>query len=148
MIRYLIAAILFALTVAALAYPQRPTLEQLDAYRTELRPLLDAIRQVESGGDDSAVGDKGNAIGAYQIWAVYHEDAVEWCKELGGTYASCYERAYAERIVVAYWHRYARAALRSQDYETLARVHNGGPRGATKRATLAYWRKVAEVLED
>ncbi|MEY4672441.1 MAG: hypothetical protein RL148_225, partial [Planctomycetota bacterium] len=31
MIRYLIATILFALTVAALAYPQRPTLEQLDA---------------------------------------------------------------------------------------------------------------------
>ena len=31
------------------------------------RRLLDAIRFVESGNDDSAVGDNGNAIGPYQI---------------------------------------------------------------------------------
>lgn len=137
-----------AILLAALVMPQRPTIEQLDTYRQELRPLLDAIRQVESGGDDSAIGDGGKAIGAYQIWAVYHEDAVEWCKELKGTWADCYARVYAERCVVAYWHRYCRRALKDGNCEVLARVHNGGPKGHTKRATEGYWRKVSELLED
>jgi len=145
-IRYIIAAICLVCLVTAVAYPQRPTIEQLDGYRQELRPLLDAIRQVESGGDDSAIGDGGKAIGAYQIWSVYHEDAQDWCKELKGTWADCYARVYAERCVAAYWHRYARKALRNGDHETLARVHNGGPRGATKKATEGYWRKVQEAL--
>ncbi len=147
MIRTLIAAILSAIAIAAAAYPQRPTIEQLDAYRKELRPLLDAIRQVESGGDDSAIGDGGKAIGAYQIWIAYWSDAVEWVPDIAGTYDGCRARWYAERIMVAYWHRYARKALRNGDHETLARVHNGGPRGATKKATEGYWRKVQEALD-
>lgn len=145
MIRAFIGAVLLALLVA-LTHGQRPTVEQLDEYRTQLRPLLDAIRQVESGGDDAAVGDGGKAIGAYQIWKVYWQDATEWCTALKGTWADCYERQHAERIVVAYWHRYARTALRNGDHETLARIHNGGPRGATKRATEAYWGKVSKQL--
>ena len=148
MIRYLIAAICLVCLVTAVAYPQRPTIEQLDGYRQELRPLLDAIRQVESGGDDSAIGDGGKAIGAYQIWIAYWSDAVEWVPDITGTYEGCRARWYAERIMVAYWHRYARKALKAGDYEALARIHNGGPRGDSKEATKPYWAKVAKLLED
>jgi hypothetical protein len=140
-------AVLIALLVA-ITHAQRPTIAQLDEYRKELRPLLDAIRQVESNGDDKAIGDSGNAIGAYQIWRAYWQDATDWCQEIKGSYESCHNRVYAERIVVAYWHRYARSALRSEDYEVLARVHNGGPKGHRKMATLEYWAKVSELLED
>lgn len=145
MIRYLLAALALVVSVTFLC-AQRPTIEQLDAWRTEHRALLDAIRAVESGGDDDAVGDNGNAIGAYQIWRVYWQDATDWCEAIEGSYEDCKQRAYAERIIVAYWHRYARAALRSGDRETLARVHNGGPQGARKKATLKYWTKVSGKL--
>jgi len=30
----------------------------------------------------------------------------------------------------------------------LARIHNGGPRGHKKSATLAYWSKIESALED
>ena len=48
--------------------------------------LLAAIRQVESHGNDKAVGDGGKAIGPYQVWRGYWQDAVEFDKTLGGSY--------------------------------------------------------------
>jgi hypothetical protein len=48
--------------------------------------------------------------------------------------------------VVAYLHRYGKKALADKDYEKLARIHNGGPRGHTKSATVKYWRKVEKAL--
>jgi len=140
---FTLAAVLATTLVVA---AQRPTVADLDALRTELRPLLDAIRQVESNNNDDATGDDGNAIGAYQIWRSYWQDATDWCTTLEGDYESVRVRVYAERIVVAYWHRYARQAIRDGDYETLARIHNGGPRGAKKQATVGYWKRVEEAL--
>lgn len=37
--------------------------------------LLDAIEQVESGGRADAVGDGGRAVGAYQLWPLFVDDA-------------------------------------------------------------------------
>lgn len=143
----LLASIALALGIAAAIPAQRPTIDQLDAYRAELRPLLDAIRQVESGGDDNAKGDNGKALGAYQIWRVYWQDATDWATSIEGSYEEVRDRAYAERIMVAYWHRYARQAINEKNYETLARVHNGGPRGQSKKATLNYWNKVSKLMK-
>ena len=105
------------------------------------RPLLDAIREKESGGEAdpaNAVGDGGKAIGPYQIWRAYWQDAVQHDPSIGGTYEDCRDAAYAERVILAYWSRYAPA----YDYETLARIHNGGPKGHRRRGTLGYWRDV------
>jgi len=150
MIRYILSVLALVATLATLSsvtLSQRPTVAQLDEYRTQLRPLLDAIRQVESGGDNNATGDNGNAIGAYQIWRVYWQDATDWCKTLKGSYEDVRSSEYAERVVVAYWHRYARAAIRDNDLETLARVHNGGPKGHKKSATDPYWNKVSKLMK-
>ncbi len=111
-------------------------------------PILDAIEAVETGGHAdpaNAIGDGGKALGPMQIHRVYWLDAVEHNPSLvanGETYDSVRDRAYARRVVMAYWSRYAK----SWDSETLARVHNGGPKGATKRATLGYWAKVRAKL--
>jgi hypothetical protein len=48
--------------------------------------------------------------------------------------------------MLAYFARYAPKALESKDWQTLARVHNGGPKGHTKKATLGYWAKVQKEL--
>lgn len=104
---------------------------------------MDALLKVESNGNDSAVGDNGKAIGGYQIWEVYWRDAVEYDPSIGGKYSDCKTRAYAERVVVAYINRYAPEGA---NYETLVRIHNGGPKGHKKTDTIKYWNKVKKVL--
>ena len=111
-------------------------------------PILDAIEKVETGGQcdpANAVGDQGRALGPFQIHRVYWADAVEHDKSLvanGETYDSVRDRAYARRVVMAYWSRYAK----SWDAQTLARIHNGGPKGHVRKATLGYWAKVKAKL--
>ena len=107
--------------------------------------ILDAIMQVETGGHEdpsNAVGDNGKAIGPFQIHKCYWQDAVAHDKSIGGCYADCRDEAYARRIVMAYLSRYCKW----WDNETVARIHNGGPKGASKSATLGYWRKVQKHL--
>jgi len=111
-------------------------------------PILDAIEKVETGGQRdpaNAIGDGGKALGPMQIHRVYWLDAVDHDPSLvanGETYDSVRDRAYARRVVMAYWSRYAK----SWDSETLARIHNGGPKGHRKAATLGYWAKVRAKL--
>jgi len=110
-----------------------------------LDSILDAIRSTESGGlengGSAATGDGGRAIGPFQIHRAYFLDA-----GVAGQYADCREAETARRVVLAYWKRWCPEALERCDAETLARVHNGGPRGASKPGTLAYWRKVEQHL--
>ena len=109
--------------------------------------ILEAIRQVESGGRDNPPdGDDGRAIGPYQIHFVYWLDARGGDPDLGGTYEDCRNRAYAERVILAYMRRYAADALSHGYAETIARVHNGGPTGPQKDATLGYWQRVQRYL--
>ena len=106
------------------------------------RPLF-----VESGDRaDMPDGDGGLAIGPYQIHEVYWRDAIEFAPDLGGDYAQCRQRRYAERVIDAYMQRHAAAAWAAGDAETIARVHNGGPYGKEKAATLRYWERVRARL--
>jgi hypothetical protein len=107
--------------------------------------ILDAIRQVETGGEKdpaNAVGDGGKAIGPFQIHHAYWKDAVEFDPSIGGKYSDCKDEAYARRIVVAYLTRYAP----NWSDETIARTHNGGPKGHKRPTTLSYWSKVRKIL--
>jgi len=114
------------------------------AARGGVERLLAAIRQVESGGDPAAVGDGGRSLGAYQISLAYWADG-------GGRRErwrlDARDDAACRSIIRAYWRRYCPAALAGEDLQTLARVHNGGPTGARKAATLPYWRAVRAELE-
>ena len=109
--------------------------------------FLHAIGTVESNHDDSAVGDGGASIGRYQIQRAYWIDATQYDKTIGGKYEDVRDPAYAERVIKAYMRRYARQAYQDGDWQTMARIHNGGPRGHRKQATLPYWNKVKAELE-
>lgn len=123
------------------------TIKDLDEYRKQLRPLLDALATVESNNNDDAVGDAGKALGRYQIWEIYWQDAVENCPDLKRAGYECVkDKVYAERVLVAYMLRYAKQAIADKDYQKLSRIHNGGPRGHKKKATLPYWNKVNKIL--
>ena len=115
----------------------------------ELNDVLTAIRTVESNNNPSAVGDNGNAIGVYQIWKSYWKDARQ-TSSIGGVYNDCFTPDYADRVVRAYMKRYAteKRLGREVTQEDIARIHNGGPNGYKKNATVKYWKKVQKVLND
>lgn len=114
---------------------------------SKIRSLLDAMREVETGGQPNggrdSVGDSGKALGPYQIHKVYWQDAIQHDPSLGGKYADVKDRKYAEQVILAYWHRYAPAGATT---EQLARIHNGGPKGHQKQATKEYWDRVKNEL--
>jgi hypothetical protein len=113
--------------------------EQLD------NKFLKALNQVEASGRTGAiVGDHGKALGPYQIHKEYWQDVA---KQVGGKYSDVTNRAYAEKVVNAYLNKYAPKAVAAKDYETLARVHNGGPAGARNPATKVYWKKVQKAID-
>jgi hypothetical protein len=102
-----------------------------------------ALHIVETSGRTGAIlGDNGKALGPLQIHRAYHADA-----RVGGDYSRCVDLDYSKRVVTAYLQRYAPAAWAAGDVSTLARIHNGGPRGASKPATVAYGNKVARLTK-
>ena len=102
-----------------------------------------ALHIVETGGKRGAIiGDGGRALGPLQIHRAYHADA-----RIGSDYSRCADLDYSKRVVTAYLQRYAPQAWAAGDVTTLARIHNGGPRGASKPATVAYGDKVARIAK-
>jgi hypothetical protein len=97
-----------------------------------------ALHQVETSGRHGAIlGDNGKSLGPLQISRAYWKDA-----RVGGSYSQVTSIVYARRVVTAYLKRYAPAAWAKGDVATLARIHNGGPTGHKKTATLGYADKV------
>jgi hypothetical protein len=108
--------------------------------------LFRAIRKVETGGHKdptNAIGDDGASLGPFQISEAYWKDAITHMPELGGTYQDVKGDFYAQLVMMAYWDRYAE----DDSYETLARIHNGGPNGHRLAATDYYWAKVRLSLD-
>ena len=102
-----------------------------------------ALHIVETSGRTGPIlGDQGRALGPLQIHRGYHADA-----RIGGDYARCADLDYSRRVVTAYLQRYAPQAWAAGDVTTLARIHNGGPRGDRKTATLAYAAKVTRLTK-
>lgn len=81
-------------------------------------------------------------VGSYEISYPYWLDS-----GVPGKWADCVDDKYSERVMMAYWKRYAQEALENKDFEVLARIHNGGPNGANKKSTIMYWKIVEEKLK-
>ena len=111
------------------------------ANQPDMAKFFHALSAVESDHNDSAVGDSGKALGRYQIWRVYWQDS-----RVPGKYAQVKNKDYAEKVMIEYWKRYCPKALKNKDFETLARIHNGGPKGNKKQVTIKYWLKVQKHL--
>ncbi len=108
----------------------------------DLEILLDAIAEIESNNRADAIGDKGQAIGAYQIHRAYWEDGtrilgVDW------SYSEAFNPKKARRVVRAYLLYYGEG----RSLMDMARIHNGGPKGYKKRSTLVYARKIRSLLQ-
>ena len=97
-----------------------------------------ALHIVETSGRTGPIlGDGGKALGPLQIHRGYHQDS-----RVAGDYSRVSDLNYSKRVATAYLKRYAPEAWAAGDVETLARVHNGGPRGHLKTATKSYGARV------
>ena len=115
----------------------------VQAHAAELNPkFIHAIHMVETGGRYGAiVGDHGKSLGPVQIHKSYWQDS-----GVKGSYQQVTNYNYAVKVMTAYLNRYAPEAIKSNNYEVLARTHNGGPQGSKRKSTLDYWRKVCKYL--
>ena len=91
--------------------------------------LLDAIKQVESGGDNNAIGDSGASLGGFQITHQFYTDAVEFDRSLRKHKYNDVKKDYVARLVIrAYWRRYCtkkRLGREPTDVDRM-RLVNGG----------------------
>lgn len=103
--------------------------------------LLAAIIAIESGGNDLAVGRRGE-IGALQVRPCVVRDV----NRIHGTHyriADMRRREHAVRVCVLYVEHYAPGA----GDEAQARVWNGGPKGAQRNSTVRYWVRVRKAMK-
>ena len=108
--------------------------------------LWEAVCAVESGGNALAVGDRGadgvyRAAGIAQIWAITVRDV----NRFAGTRYTLNDRFNVERSR-AIFHLYTEHYGKGQSDQFKARIWNGGPKGNTKKATIAYWAKISKQL--
>lgn len=111
--------------------------------------LASAVVAVESGGNASAVGARGE-VGALQIRPVVVRDL----NRIAGRQRFTLEdrRNYSRSIEMfrAYLGHYATPERigREPSLEDMARIWNGGPHGWRKPSTKAYWLKVRAEMES
>lgn len=116
---------------------------------TNLLILIMSIIQVESSGNDRAVGDKGAAAGCMQIHACVIQDVNEYAGTKYTLADRFSRRKSAEifRLYIARWCTRERLK-RSVTWQDMARCwQGGGPRGWKNPATVKYWHKVRRELE-
>ena len=112
--------------------------------------FLDALARLESGNQPTAVNRREDAHGLYQIRPAYLADAN---RIMGTNYtlADCHRPAIAEEVVRAYLAHYgdayAKRTGKPVTREVLARIHNGGPRGAEREATADYGARFVALWE-
>ena len=105
--------------------------------------------KVESTCDPTKVGAAGE-IGWYQILEPYWIDALEYDPSIKGVYKDvARDKAYAEKVILAWWDRYAteKRLGRKVTDEDRARMHNRGPNGYKKDSSLGYWKKVKALID-
>lgn len=108
------------------------------ATNTPARSLLAAIRQVESGGDDNAVGDGGRALGSFQCWRGAWQDATKYGK-VNWPYSDARDANKAAQVVLWYAARYGAKTDRE-----VALCWHWGP--TWRRYGDGYWRKVQGAM--
>lgn len=101
-----------------------------------------ALAKVESSNNPKAINKKENALGIYQIRVAYYKDS-----NVIGKHTDVYDPIIAKKVVLAYFQRYEPKALKNNDFETLARCHNGGCGWrSNKSLTDGYWNKIKKNL--
>ena len=101
-----------------------------NAYSRDFLPIPAKFKQIigtiESNNNDFAIGDNHKALGRYQIWLICYRDCTNYDKTITFSYNSLTNKANSDKIMEVYLNKYGRELLIKNDYESLARLWNGG----------------------
>jgi len=109
--------------------------------------LVEAIIQVESRGDSTAVGDRGRAVGVLQIWPIMVREVNRIQEKNGSDVRYVYTDRYSVKKSIEMFHIWREYYHSDSDWETIARCWNGGPSGSSHHKTKCYWNKVRRELD-
>lgn len=115
--------------------------------------LLAVLIQVESSGNNKAIGDNGKSVGCLQIQQGVIDD-VNRIYKTDYTKEDCYNRKTSSDICIKYLPYWLEKAVQREQaeiynpYEMACRIWNGGPRGYQKESTEVYWEKVKRKGEE
>lgn len=116
--------------------------------KTNWECLIDAVIEVESGGDDSAYNKRERAVGCLQIRPIAVREVNRVLESYGidGKYTldDRYDRGKSIEMFSIMADQVTCCEFISEDefFEIVARRWNGGYRGTRKRSTIKYWEKV------
>ena len=118
---------------------------------TDKKDLVSALIEVESQGNDNAIGDHHLADKAYGCLQIRKPCVDDVNRAFGTSYKAqdmLGNRELSKTIFERYMSLYAteKAIGRAVTDEDRARIWNGGPTGWKRSSTLSYWSKVKALL--
>ena len=126
-------------------------IEKVEPIITE-EDLIMALIQVESRGNDSAVGDRhikgGEAVGALQIRPVMVREVNRILKIQKSDKRYKLKDRFDRNKTIEMFYIWKNYHHNDSDFETRARNWNGGPRGYKRNSTIRYWKKVEKQLDN
>ena len=111
--------------------------------------IVDALIQVESRGNDSAVGDVHlgePSIGVLQIRPIMVREINRILKLKGSKYRYKNKDRFSRDKSIEMFTIWKEFHHKDSDYEEIARSWNGGPKGPKNPKTYSYWKKVEYQL--
>ena len=105
--------------------------------------LIEAIMQVESGGDTLAYNCKEDAVGCLQIRPIMVREVN---RLVGKDSFTLYDRWSRAKSIQMF--NILRLYLKGASDEEIARVWNGGYNGKNNPKTLVYWKKVKKYTQS
>lgn len=102
-----------------------------------------AIHQVETQGRFGAIHGANGELGPLQVTKRCWKDS-----HVSGHFSQCSDYNFSIKIMNLYLNRYCADAIKHNDFETMARIWNGGPNGIHVRATISYWKKIRKELDE
>lgn len=128
-VRMRVIALFFIFSTAALGFTTSDVVDGIT-----VADFIDVLVYIESNGRENAIGKHGER-GVLQITEAYAVDVGMEFPIL------CRERS-SEAFL-----RYMDIYCKNVSLESMARIHNGGPNGNSKKSTDAYWDKVQKRLK-
>jgi len=125
-----------------------------------LKILIPILIQIESGGDNLAIGDNGDAVGCLQMHKIMVDDInriqslkFKDCSEDYYRYKDRLDRVTSKMMCEDYMNHYGPKRISKDNTELvnliiLGRMWNGGPQGHKKKATLLYTKKIMKLYNE
>ncbi len=113
--------------------------------------LLEALIQVESRGNENAVGDKHlsrPSVGVLQIRPIMVREVNRILKKHKVKKKYTLEDRYSREKSIEMFYIWQSYHLPDSSDEVIARCWNGGPKGWKRNSTLHYWNKVQKEINN